>query len=290
MNFNAFFLHKLFIFASNLSKYVAMQKSLKLLIVLLVLIITATSCITTLQTNYLQPSKNFIASYKDTCSYKDYLLKENDRLYIQVYSMDEKTNALFNGSSNTGMQILSSGGNGSNDSFDLYTYMVHSDGNIDFPIIGNIFVRGKTLRETKAIIEEAIKPILIINSVDVRLVGKTFSIIGAGKSGRFTFPKEKINIFQALALAGDVSQFTDRSKIRILRVNEKGNQIKTFDLRSINIINSEYYYIEPDDIIFLQPLNEQFFGETSLWSTIATLASSATFVVGVYFLIFPVKK
>ena len=77
--------------------------------------------------------------------------------------MDEKTNALFNGSSSIGSQIMSSGGNGSNDSFDLYTYIVQSDGNIDFPIVGKIYVRGKTLREAKAIIEEAIKPVYALD-------------------------------------------------------------------------------------------------------------------------------
>ena len=259
-----------------------MRKLFQQVLFTLVLALMVTSCITTHQTNYLQPPKDFIPAYKDTFSYKDYLLKENDRLYIQVYSTDDKTNALFNGTSN-GMQMMSSGGGGgSTDNLDLYTYLVQENGSITFPIVGDVHVKGKSIRETKVIIENAIRPILKINSVDVRLVGKTFSVIGSGKSGRFSFPKEKINIYQALAIAGDVSLYTDRSKIKILRVTEKGNQIKTFDIRSVDIINSEFYYIEPDDVIFLQPMNEQFFGVTTLWTTISTVLSSISFVVGVY--------
>lgn len=235
-----------------------------------------TSCITTRQINYLQAPSNQIHAYKDSISYNDYRLKEGDRLFIQVYSTDEKTNALFNGSGNTGMQMLT----GVSENMDLYTYLVKSDGNIKFPIVGEIYVKDKTLRETKEAIEDAIKPILKLNSVDVRMVGRTFSIIGSGKSGRFTFPREKVNIFQALAMAGDLGFYADRSKIRILRVTDKGNQIKTFDVRSIDIINSEFYYLEPDDIIFLQPMNEQFFGVSTFWAALSTLIT--TFSVGYF--------
>ena len=263
-----------------------MQRLFIQLLFILTLTFSFWSCITTHQTNYLQPPKDFITAYKDTFFYKDYRLKENDRLYIQVYSIDDKTNTLFNGS-NTSMQVMSNGGSNSGDFLDLFTYIIQPNGNITFPIVGDIPLKGKTLRESKEIIENAIRPILKINSVDVRLQGKTFSVIGAGKSGKFTFPREKINIYQALALAGDVSTFTDRSKIKVLRVTEKGSQLKIFDIRGVDIINSEFYYIEPDDVIFLQPMNEQFFGATTLWSTISTVITSASFFVGVYYLFVP---
>jgi polysaccharide export outer membrane protein len=255
-----------------------MRKSLIQLLFIMVLALQLTSCITTHQINYLQSHNNNTLTFKDTISYHDYCVKEGDRLFVQVYSTDEKTNALFNGSGNTGLQMLS----GSGENMDLYTYLVKNDGSIKFPIIGQIQVKGKTLRETKEIIEEAIKPILKLNSVDVRMVGRTFSIIGAGKSGRFPFPREKVNIYQALAMAGDLGFYTDRSKIRILRVTEKGNQIKTFDVRSINIINSEFYYLEPDDVIFLQPLKEQFFGVSTFWAAISTVITTYSFGLFIY--------
>ncbi len=247
-----------------------MRKPLIQLLFFVMLALQLTSCITTHQLNYLQSPKNHVPAYKDTISYQDYRLKEGDRLYIQVYSTDDKTNTLFNGSGNTGMQMMS----GSTENLDLYTYLVKSDGNIKFPLIGNVSVKNKTLRETKKILEEAIKPILKLNSVDVRMVSRTFSIIGSGKSGKFPFPKEKVNIYQALAMAGDLSYYADRSKVRILRVTEKGNQIKSFDLRSANIINSEFYYLEPDDVIFLQPMSKQFFGVSTFWVALSTLITT----------------
>ena len=257
-----------------------MQKTLVQLILFIVLILQLTSCITTHQINYLQPTKNFIPAYKDTFSYKDYRLKEGDRLFVQVYSLDEKTNVLFNGSGSSSSQMMS--GSGSNENLDLYTYPVLPNGCIEFPIIGEVTVKGKTIRETKVILENAIKPVLKINSVDVRMIGRSFSIIGSGKSGRFAFPREKVNIYQALALAGDFGVYADRSRIRILRVTEKGNLIKTFDARSIDIINSEFYYLEPDDVIFLQPMKEQFFGVSTFWMAVSTIVTTYSFGVIIY--------
>lgn len=256
-----------------------MQKPFTHAVFFILLASLLTSCITTHQTNYLQATKNFIPSYNDSVSYEDYALKEDDRLYIQVYSLDDKTNALFNGNRNSS-QMMSGAGGGQN--IDLYTYVIQNNGCIKFPLVGEIMVKGQTLRNSKAIIEESIRPILPVNSVDVRMVSRTFSIIGAGKSGKYSFPKEKVNIYQAIALAGDLGYYVDRSKIKILRETKDGTQIKTFDIRSVDIINSEYYYLEPDDVIFLQPMNEQFFKVSSLWTAISTIITTYSFGVIIY--------
>ena len=261
-------------------KKIPMRKPFFQTLFFMMLVFHFTSCITTHQTNYLQETKNFIPSYKDSLSYQDYQLKAGDRLYVLVYSMDEKTNTLFNGSGNSGSQMIS--GSGSAENLDLYTYIVQTNGDIHFPIVGEISVKGKTIRETKALLEIAIRPILKINSVDVRMVGRSFSIIGAGKSGRFTFPKEKVNIYQALAMAGDLGFYADRSKVKILRETGNGSEIKTFDIRSIDIINSEFYYLEPNDVIFLQPLKEQFFGVSTFWVALSTLVTTYSFGLIVY--------
>jgi polysaccharide export outer membrane protein len=88
-----------------------------------------------------------------------------------------------------------------------------------------------------------------------------------------------------LAISGDVGLYTDRSKIKILRRTKDGTQIKTFDIRGEDIINSEFYYLEPDDVIFLQPMNAQFFGVTTFWSAVSTVITTVSFVTGVYAII-----
>jgi len=255
-----------------------MQKPLILYLFFMMLALQLTSCITSHKVNYMQEPKNFIPAYKDSISYQDYRLKEGDRLFVQVYSTDEKTNVLFNGSGNMSASTMT----GSGENLDLFTYIVLPNGNINFPLIGEISVKGKTIRETKEMLEIAIKPIIQLNSVDVRMVGRTFSIIGAGKSGRFPFPREKVNIYQALALAGDFGFYADLSKVRILRETENGNQIKVFDVRSVDIIHSEFYYLEPDDVIFLQPMKEQFFGVSTFWTAVSTLVTTYSFGFIIY--------
>lgn len=259
-----------------------MQKRLIQIFVSILFFFGLTSCITTHQTNYLQSAKAYTQSLRDSVNYTEYQLKEGDRLYIQVYSTDAKTSNLFNGSTGAGNMQQMTMGSGNNSYTDLYTYLVEADGNIDFPLVGKIQVMGKSVREVKYILQETIKPILQVNSVDVRLTNKSFSIIGAGKAGRFSIPKEKINIFEALAIVGDLGTYADRSKIKILRQTKDGPKISSFDIRNEDIINSEFYYIEPDDVIFLQPLKSKFFGITSLWTGLSTVLTTISFGAGIY--------
>ena len=250
-------------------------------LLILLLAIQMSSCITTKETSYLQKPKDVIPAYKDSVPYKDYRLKEGDKLMVQVYSTDDKTNALFNGGAvGGGMQQLMSGGGG--EGMDLYSNTIQSNGTIVLPLVGEVFVEGLTLREAKYALEEAVKPILAINSVDVRLLGKFFSIIGAGKSGRFPIMKDKINIFQAVALAGDFGFYADRNKVRIIRETKNGTIIKVFDVRSVDIMHSEFYYIEPNDVIYIEPLYAQFFGITTFWNGVSTVMTTFSFGLFVF--------
>ncbi len=260
-----------------------MHKAIMKILFIMSLAFQLTSCITTHHINYLQPTKNFIPAYKDTVSYTDYRLRIGDKLYVQVYSTDDKTNALFNGNRSSTMSMMSNSSTGSGEMMDLYTNLIHPNGCIKLPLVGDVQVQGLTLREAKREIEEAIKPILKLNSVDVRIMGQYFSIIGAGKSGRFPITREKVNIFQAIAMAGDLGFYVDRSKIKILRETENGGSvIKVFDIRSVDVIHSEYYYLEPDDVIFLQPMKEQFFGVSTFWTAISTAITTYSFGVIIY--------
>ena len=258
-----------------------MRNPFLLLLPFILLALQFTSCITTRDTNYLQAPKDIIPAYKDSIPYHDYRLKEGDKLFIQVYSTDDKTNALFNGGSgNMGQQMMSGGGSGEN--MDLYTSIVRPNGTVLLPLIGEVALEGKTLREAKVVLEESIKPILPVNSVDIRIMGKFFSILGAGKSGRFAIPKDKINLYQALAMAGDFGFYANRSKVRIIRETKEGTKIKVFDARSIDIMHSEFYYIEPNDVIYIEPLIAQFFGVTTFWTAVSTVMTTFSFGLFVF--------
>lgn len=262
----------------------------RIFIILLPLLMA--SCVTSKRVNLMQePGKNGIPQYADTISYEDYELRIGDRLYIYVYSVDERVNKMFNSSSGTiGLQMLQGGG-GVGGSYDLYTYLVQGDGCIDFPMVGRIPVRGLTTRNVKAILEEELSSFIKsygeyqMMSVDVKIVRRSFSVISDRGSGTFNIQKEKVTIFEALAMAGDIGDFGDRSKVRIVREKEGVTHVKEFDVRSQDIINSEFYYIEPNDVIYIQRIKGQSFGINSVTTTISVVATTLAFGGFVYGLV-----
>ena len=248
------------------------------------------SCVTSRRVNYMQEPDKRIPSYADTLSFEDYQLRVNDRLYIYVYSLDEKITALYNsGMSNTNMryQIRQNSTYGSNE---LYTYLVDIEGNIDFPTLGKVQVLGLTTREVKRKLEDELGQLMKdipgykTISAEVNIVQRSFSIIGA-PSGRYYIDREKMTIFEALAMAGDLGEFSDRSQIKLVREKDGVTTIKTFDVRSKDIINSEFYYIEPNDIIYIRQIPGKSFGINSAGTAVGVVASTISFGVFIYSLV-----
>lgn len=261
----------------------------KLLILLLPLLMA--SCVTSKRVNLMQEAgQKGIPHYTDTLMYEDYELRIGDRLYIYVYSVDGRINKMFN-ASGAGVSSFMLRQNSSGGGYDLYTYLVLEDGSIDFPMVGHVPVRGKTTREVKLLLEKELSSFVTgygeyqMISVEVNIVRRTFNVISDRGSGIFTIQKEKVTIFEALALAGDIGDFGDRSKVRIVREKEGVTQVKEFDVRSEDIINSEFYYVEPNDVIYIQRIKGQSFGINSVTTTISVVATTLAFGGFVYGLV-----
>ena len=122
-------------------------------------------------------------------------------------------------------------------------------------------------------------------SVEVNIVRRNFSVISDHGSGTFSLTKEKVTIFEALAMAGDIGDFGDRSKVRIVREIEGQTQVKVFDVRSEDIVNSEFYYIEPNDVIYIQRIKGQSFGINSAATTVSIAATTLAFGGFIYGLV-----
>lgn len=245
------------------------------------------SCVTARKVNYMQTPDRQIPSYADTLSFEDYELRIGDRMYVYVYSLDENITKMYNaGGSGSMIRQQMNQGNMSG-SYDLYTYLVDENGNIEFPTIGKVYVRGLTTREVKHKLEEELSKLLqeipgySTVSVEVNIVNRTFSIIGA-QSGRYVINKEKMTIFEALAMAGDLGEFNSRQEIKLVREKEGKTTIKTFDVRSKDIVNSEYYYIEPNDIIYIRQIPGYSFGINSASTALGICASTISFGVFIY--------
>ena len=118
-------------------------------------------------------------------------------------------------------------------------------------------------------------------SVEVNIVNRSFSIIGA-QSGRYMINKEKMTIFEALAQAGDLGEFNSRKEIKLVREKNGVTTIKTFDARSKDLVNSEYYYIEPNDIIYIRQIPGYSFGINHVTTVIGVTAATISFGVFIY--------
>ena len=168
--------------------------------------------------------------------------------------------------------------------------MVGEDGCIDYIYVGKIPVLGKTLREVKNIIEDKLKDQLDSYSVEVRLSNRTFSIIGESGAGRYTIPREKLTIFEALAMSGDLSFYAKRSNIQIIRQTENGTVVKTFDIRTKSIIDSEFYYIQPNDVIYVPFQNAKYVGASNFTNVISLVFTTVSFGMFIYSIVNSIIK
>ena len=247
------------------------------------------SCVTARKVNYMQKPDKHIPSYADTLSFEDYQLRIGDRIYVYVYSLDENIQKMYNagGGANSAYMRQQMMNNSMYGSQELYTYLVDEEGNITFPTIGKIYVQGKTTREVKFKLEEELSKLLKelpgynTISVEVHIVNRSFSIIGA-QSGRYPINKEKMTIFEALAMAGDLGEFNSRKEIKLVREKNGVTTIKTFDARTKDIVNSEYYYIEPNDIIYIRQIPGYSFGINHVTTVIGVTAATISFGVFIY--------
>ncbi|MDR0231041.1 MAG: polysaccharide biosynthesis/export family protein [Dysgonamonadaceae bacterium] len=233
-----------------------------------------TSCLTTRDTNLLQKPGLGIPSYpKVNPPIEDYRVKFGDQLNIilTINPLDQSTSRLFSFFSST------------YGADDMRNFPIRTDGTIYFPYLGDIYVKGKTTFEIQQLLEKRfVEGFATDCMVRVFLANRYYSMIGETGSGRFPIEKEQMTIFQALGQGGSIMPYGDRKNVKIIRQMDGGTMIKSFDLRSRDIVNSEFYYIQPNDIIYIQPLGKQFLGLNSFWSVFGFASSLISFGFMIY--------
>ncbi|NJL14597.1 MAG: polysaccharide export protein [Microscillaceae bacterium] len=177
-----------------------------------------------------------------------YRLQVNDMLSVIIKSSDEDAAKPYN--LQTGAQV----GVGLQGLF-LPGYQIDALGNIAIPVLGNIQVRGKTLEEAKSLIETLIAKYLKDATVDVKFVNYRVAVFGeVNRPGLLNVAGNQISIFQALASAGDLTDFANRQSIKLIRQQEGGLEVIPIDLTKKDILTSPYYYLNPNDQLYVEPL------------------------------------
>ncbi|MBQ7662669.1 MAG: polysaccharide biosynthesis/export family protein [Prevotella sp.] len=168
----------------------------------------------------------------------------------------------------------------------LQTYLVDNSGNINYPIIGEIHVGGLTKSEAENMIREKIKVYMAETEnpiVTVRMTGYQISVIGeVARPGTFTVSREKITVLEALAQAGDLTIYGVRNNVQLIREDADGKKAIYFlNLNDANLINSPYYYLQQNDVIYVTPnnvkaQNSSVGSMTSLWFSATSILISLT--------------
>jgi polysaccharide export outer membrane protein len=167
-----------------------------------------------------------------------------DKLYIKVYSIDEKTNLLFNPND---MGVSSS--------TSMTGYFVDEAGNINYPFVGKINVGGLSTSQASTKVSEALNEYVSNASVIVKFIDNNVTVLGQVQSqGNHPFTQDKLTIYEALALGGGISQFGDRKNIILIRQEKDKIMHYRLDLSNSKIAGKDNYYIQANDVIVVEPL------------------------------------
>jgi polysaccharide biosynthesis/export protein len=233
--------------------------------VVFLILISLSSCYNYKNLRLLQDKNKSIPSYEKT-DYIDYHIQVNDEITYRLITADETISKLISSSGTSQSQL---------------TYRVYPDSTIDLPFISHIHVAGLTLNEASKVIEKRFKKLIPDAVIKLSLSNKTFTIFGDAGSGIFPIYKEKLTIFQALSMSGDFNESSDRKHIRIIRDNGHGTQILDFDIRPKSIIDSKYYYIYPNDIIYVQREFSSFYKVNSYSALLGVITFSLSLLFSV---------
>ena len=173
----------------------------------------------------------------------------------------------------------------------LQQYLVDNDGKINFPVLGELKVGGLTKKEAEQMIVEMLKPYITETPiVTVRMANYKISVIGeVARPGTFTISNEKVNLLEALAMAGDMTVWGLRDNVKLIREGADGKQeIVTLDLSKAEIVLSPYYWLQQNDIVYVTPTktkarNSDVGNSTSLWfSATSVLVSLAGILITIF--------
>ncbi|MBA7516908.1 hypothetical protein ES705_08957 [subsurface metagenome] len=233
--------------------------------------VTISSCVSHKKMVYMQDAdKREKLELKEFEIYRQIkeIIQPGDELFIRVTTSDERPTNFSTRYETYGIDVT------------LRSYTVDQDGYIRFPYLGKVYVLAKSLDEASEEIELALGDFLFTPSVFVKFVNKKITIIGeVTRPGVYNFYDKKINVFQAIAYAGDITTFGNRKRVVLLREEDEKITKYRLDLTDENILMSEIYVVQPDDIIYIEPLKIKKWGfESFPYTLIFTMVNTSLLI------------
>lgn len=235
---------------------------------LLLIVFILSSCISQKDLVYVRNidiNEKYIA--KDLNKSKDLIIGTGDQLSITVDGVDRESIRPFNIQQDISASIRS--------------YLVDSNGDITFPVVGKIRVSGLTKAQISKVIDEKLAPFLKNPTITVQLENFQISVLGeVSRPGKYASQNDRITIFEALSMAGDITIYGKKRNVLITRELNGKIEFTRLDLTNPEIFNSEYYFLKQNDVIYIEPnrmrpLNSpNSIGQLTVISIATTLVSS----------------
>ena len=254
--------------------------------VLLSIIVLLSSCMSTKKVTYFQDKESVDAALSK--GLYDAKIMPKDVLQIQAFSMTPGSAEPFNLLKLTAAATTTTTSGQST----IYDYLVDNAGNIEYPVVGTVHLAGLTKSQAEELIKSKIQPYLAENEnivVHVRMINYKYAVLGAVKApGMFTTQNEIVSILEAIAQAGDLTTFAERDKIFLIREDSEGQKhYHQLDISKASIVNSPYYYLQQNDVVYVEPKKSEarnafFSSSTSIFFTMTSmLMSLATFILAI---------
>ena len=255
------------------------MEMMKKLVWMMALPLLLAGCTSYRNVPYLQ-NPEVVNNLTDKLPLYDAKIMPKDLLTITVNTTDPQAAAPFNLTTQTALNIAQSQNTYSQAA--LQQYLVNNEGLIDFPVIGRLKVGGLTKNETAALMREQLKPYLKeVPIVTVRMSNYKISVLGeVSRPGTFTVSNEKVNILEALAMAGDMTVYGVRDSVKLIREDETGQrEIICLNLTDAAVVTSPYYYMKQNDILYVTPnkakaKNSDIGSSTNLWFSATSILVS----------------
>jgi polysaccharide biosynthesis/export protein len=239
---------------------------------LIVILFTVISCVPVKEVSYFNDLNDLEDPVANPRIQKTIL--PFDRLYIKVLSTDPQTSQIF-----TNREEIYNTNQGNS----LLSYVVDESGNIEFPFVGKLNVGNLTASVAASKIQKALNEYVSNTSVTVKFIDNQLSVLGeVTNQGVYAFSQDKLNIYEALALGGGITRYGNRKNIILIR--QEGDKIMhhKLNLSDSKIAGKEYYYVQPNDVIIVEPLKSV--STSYVNNTYITILSSITTLTAVLLL------
>lgn len=257
-----------------------MKSNIKPLFLFAILALLLTSCVSRKEMVYFQNMEELEAEID--LSQATLKIQPNDLLTITVSAANMEAVQPFNLPITTAPRLGETSVSGN---LQLQTYLVDSEGNIEFPQLGTIHVAGKTRQELTQSLKEEISKYVQNPIINIQIINFQVTVLGeVNRPGTFTVPDERLSLTKALGLAGDLTIYGRRDNVLIIRTIGGTKEYHYLDLTDSNALNSPFYYLQQNDVVYVEPNAAQLQGagynrNSSVYISIASVLISLIIVI-----------